>query len=668
MVPHAFVGRDREIAAAIRPLSATTEGRSAVVAFAGPSGIGKTALLQHAARRAAENGALVVWAEAWDADGTPAYWSWVHVASGLLKALGRDRFISAAGNDAGALIGLIPELGEQTFGRSIGGRTSPFDLTRSLESILRTIADERPVLLVFDDLHAADEASLKLLDLVIRSTRDAPVVFLAAYRDDLGLPPESLVKLVKDAERTDLKGLGRDDVARLYEVLTGSHSDDSLVDELMDASGGNPLYVREAIASLEGGTLHRPDQSLGYRVPKGLKALLRIRLATLEEDVLQVLAVASVIGRRFDLQQLHAVHDRDVARLASILDDALEADVIREVGGQGEYEFTQVLLRELLYEDVRPSERMRVHAVVAHALTQRYGPAQDDHLPEIAHHYFKAAQAADQRKTLDILVRAADEARARGAIGEARRSYQRALKVAELLGTTRSKRDSIKHAIAGLGDEEPTTSVGTIEVQPGRDVFRRDGDYWTVSFAGRVTHTKDSKGMGYLHQLLQAAGRELHVLDMAASATGNDPDRRGSSSSARAEGLEALSDGRGEPLLDQRAKEEFRRRIGDLEEEIEDADSMNDPERADRARVEMEQVMDTLAAAVGLGGRDRTVSLEAERARLSVSKALRSAIAKIAAHDRVLGEHLAATVRTGYFCSYLPDPRASGGWDVSERT
>ena len=545
----------------------------------------------------------------------------------------------------------------------------PFDLARSFESVFRTSAEERPVVVIFDDLQAADEASVELLHLLVRSTRGVGVVFLCSYRGDPDAPSsERLAKLVKDAKRIELRGFDEGSVRELYESMTNAPCSDDLARELLEATEGNPLYLKEAIASAQGGTLHRPDHSIGFRVPAGLKGLLRLRLTALSEEVLKVLAIASAVGRRFDLRLLAEVHGADAGRLAQLLDDPLRAGVVREIGGQGEYEFSQVLLRELLYEELRSSERMRLHAAIADALTRRYGPVQDDHLAEIAHHHFKAAQATDQKKTLDLLVRAGGEARSRGAVAEATRNYQRALKVAELQGAARSKRDSIKDALRSLSEPNAVAGMPRAGSEPEvaeHDLLRRDGDYWTMSYNGRVMRLKDSKGVGYLRQLLAAAGRELHVLDMAATAAGTDPARpRISAAQRRESGLEGSTSGTGEALLDTRAKEEFRKRIDDLQEEIDDAESMNDPERGHRAKVEMEHLIDALTSATGVGGRDRTVSLEAERARLSVSKALRGVISKIAEHDRALGEHLNATVRTGYYCSYTPDPRAARTWKL----
>ena len=112
------------------------------------------------------------------------------------------------------------------------------------------------------------------------------------------------------------------------------------------------------------------------------------------------------------------------------------------------------------------------------------------------------------------------------------------------------------------------------------------------------------------------------------------------------------------PLLDDRAKAEYRERITELREEIEEAKAFHDPERESRAREELELLSKELSAAVGLGGRDRPTGAAAERARVNVTRALRTAIDRVTEHDPGLGHHLRTCVRTGTFCAYEPGPDA----------
>lgn len=211
---------------------------------------------------------------------------------------------------------------------------------------------------------------------------------------------------------------------------------------------------------------------------------------------------------------------------------------------------------------------------------------------------------------------------------------------------------ALGHA-AGPAPPPADTTVATA------GVFRRDGDYWTVALGGDVVRVKDVKGMGYLQRLLGDPGREFHVLDLA---TG---DSRGATTAkaAAADGLTVDGTGDAGALLDGQAKAAYRRRLQDLRADADEAEAMGDGEREARAREEIDALAHELARAVGLGGRDRRAAAPAERARVNVSRAIRTAISRIGAHSRSLGHHLDSTVHTGTYCSYTPDPDAPPTWD-----
>src|SRR5262249_31607630 len=147
-------------------------------------------------------------------------------------------------------------------------------------------------------------------------------------------------------------------------------------------------------------------------------------------------------------------------------------------------------------------------------------------------------------------------------------------------------------------------------------VLRREGDFWTLAHAGKVARLRDSKGLRYLARLLGEPGREFHVLDLAAANGTRGSDADGG----------ALRQGPADAVLDERAKQAFRRRLDDLRAELEEAEAHNDRGRAEAAKGEIDALTEQLAHAVGLGGRDRAVGAVAERARSSVTKALRHAI------------------------------------------
>jgi hypothetical protein len=180
------------------------------------------------------------------------------------------------------------------------------------------------------------------------------------------------------------------------------------------------------------------------------------------------------------------------------------------------------------------------------------------------------------------------------------------------------------------------------------DVFRRDGTLWTLRYAGRTVRMRDAKGLRDLATLLRSPGRPIRAADLVAAA-------------ADAAVSAELRMGADE-VLDERARQELRARLLDLEAEIEEAGRWHDPERAARAVLERDALVAELAAATGLGGRPRRLGDQSERARKTVTARIRDVIDRVERVHPALGAHLRASVTTGTFCSYSPP--APTAWEL----
>ena len=179
------------------------------------------------------------------------------------------------------------------------------------------------------------------------------------------------------------------------------------------------------------------------------------------------------------------------------------------------------------------------------------------------------------------------------------------------------------------------------------NVFRRDGDYWTITFGTHTTRVRDVKGMRYLARLLADPGREFYVLDLVSLERGSIADG-----------------GDAGPMLDVRAKDAYQRRLVEIEQDIEESRALGDVECEKQADAERDALLRELSRAFGLGGRARRAGSSSERARASVTRAVRSAIRRIGDHDPHFREHLDRTIRTGSCCVYLPDLRAPVAWQL----
>jgi len=656
-----LVGREEELRLLAGGLQKALEGYGGLFVISGAAGMGKTRLAEWIAERAREQGARVVWGRCWETVDTPAYWPWSQLIRQTLEPLPREERDELVGAGRAAISRMVPDVIDPPDG-GIPHPTSRIEEFESLSSFFRRVAVQMPLVVLLEDVHAADESSQMMLQYLARETRTDHILLVATCdREEIDVKPlqgSFFSEIAREGVSIPLRGLDEEAISLLYQGLVGEKPHSPILSGLHSSTEGNPLFVTETIAMLSvTGELHRPDHSTGFRVPRSVRDMFRRRLSDLPEETHALLTMASVIGREFEATFLGRVAVLDSETTLTLLDDAVAAGVIQEAGALGRYRFAHVLIRETVYEELSPANRMRVHRLVAEALEDAGGADSEKRLPELAHHWFKAAQAGDPEKALIYTERAAQQAASKGAFEEAARLYGRASQVAELAAAPDDHLERLKKALlsarSATGGALRDPKVATSDL-----CFMREGEFWTLVYHGTTSRLKDIKGLGFIAQLLRAPGREFHVLDLVGAAQGNVP-----AAYNRVEG-ELRSEGLGDAgeMLDAAAKAAYRRRITELREEIEEADAFNDPARSERAQEELEALVGQISGAVGLGGRDRKAASAAERARLSVTKTIKDALRKISDNDPTLGSHLVSTIRTGTYCSYTPDPRVPVEW------
>lgn len=281
---------------------------------------------------------------------------------------------------------------------------------------------------------------------------------------------------------------------------------------------------------------------------------------------------------------------------------------------------------------------------------------------EYARMLLRRGQAADWGHARELLDRAAATVRTLGMVELGGR-------IGRLLEAAPEEAPPAAQSVAPIAEPDTPSVAMAPEPRrdrPGQERFQREGEFWTIAYDDAVVRLKDSKGLRQIALLLGQPGRELHATDLEAMVSGpaEPAATRPGSRSDRGE-LELRADGgdAGE-LLDAEARAAYKARLDDLQEEIDEADEFNDPIRAEKARDEREFLIRELARAVGLGGRDRKAASHAERARLNATRAIRSAMTNLTREHPSLGRYLAATIRTGRYCSYTPDPRTPVAWQL----
>ena len=436
-----FVGRARELDLLRDALKEAASGRGGVLLVTGEAGIGKTRLMHELARTASERGWRVLVGRCWEEGGAPAYWPWIQV---VREAGGDFEHLSAPPADDGPL--------------SVDPESLRFALFDSVTRFLIGVAGARPLVLLVDDLHAADAPSLQLLRFLGEAIAGAPILVLGSYRE--GDPrvremADSFAELVRIARRIALRGLSADEVqAYLAGVLPEQESRAAAAARLRAITGGNPFFLGEIVGLLAGGgALGESEPGAGpvWGVPEEVRALVRRRVAHVSPEALGILRTAAVIGRDIDLPVLERTSRLGTARLMDLLGEAEDAGaLVDDPARPGRLAFAHELVRETLYEDLPRGRRHELHLAIARALEERHSGEPDPRLEEIARHLALAAPLGDPLEAVEYLARAGDRASGLLAYEEAAAHYERALRL--LAGIAQAPADRRCELLLRLGD------------------------------------------------------------------------------------------------------------------------------------------------------------------------------------------------------------------------
>lgn len=479
-----FVGRSGELASLMGGLDDAVSGCGRLFLLGGEAGMGKSRLAAELAARGRERGARVLEGRCWEAGGAPDYWPWVQ----SLRSYARN----ADGGDVPSREGaiellrrLLPEPGRPSGPAGAPDSEADADRFRLFEAVagfLGHAARARPLVVILEDLQAADVASLVLLRFVADHLGEMPVLIVAIHRDpEPGRRRDPLPVLVNElsrqpvSRRLHLVGLAEPDVARFIEDATGVEPPAALVTLVCRRTGGNPLFVGEMVESLVAQGQFRgasPAASWHRTIPAGLHELIGRRLGRLSPDCRRALSLASVVGREFRIDVLTRLMGGSGDELLATLEAAAAASLIDDVPGRlGRLRFSDPIMRDVLLAEVPAPRRMRLHREIGEALESLTAADSESHLIELAGHFLAAALPACADKTVRYAVRAAARAAWRSAHGDAARHYQMALEALDLTRTgDQSRRCEIMlglagaHAGAGDGAAAGRTYLQSVEL------------------------------------------------------------------------------------------------------------------------------------------------------------------------------------------------------------
>lgn len=363
----------------------------------GEPGIGKTRLLEELAVRASDE-VCVLWGRCWEAGAASAYWPWIQILRDLIE---QDAQLPVRLNPylAAQVAQIVPELATMLPDVPELPRLEPaqarFELLDAVSRVLSEAAGRRPLLLLLEDLHAADASTLGLLEFVGRRLRTAPLAVVATYRameSASGECAAMLSRLSQQGAVVSLSRFRRPEVETMLQEFVGPELAGRVASDVLRTTEGNPLFLVEFGRLLGACGSDRAAVAAVVQddVPWGLRRAIAHRLEVLSERARDVLALGSLSGREFELPILAQAFEADAHDLEVGVAESVRASVVLQTGA-GRYRYSHILVREVVHQGIPIERRRALHLRLAELWERRVEPACWE---QAAYHYFEAGPAA----------------------------------------------------------------------------------------------------------------------------------------------------------------------------------------------------------------------------------------------------------------------------------
>jgi DNA-binding SARP family transcriptional activator/tetratricopeptide (TPR) repeat protein len=520
----ALIGRDAEIARLRRACEDAWGGRARVVFVTGEAGIGKTRVLERVAVEAAAGGGRVLAGRFHETEQMLPFQGWI-------DALRRGDVLGGLG-DLGAwraeLARLFPEVGPTP--RTAG---NPARLLEAMLTVVDRLAARQRLLLVLDDLHWADEMSVRLFSFIGRRIRQRPVLLVGSAREEDLTEARTLRQAVAELDREErllrlgLSPLSQAHTVELVRALlrrgAAEASVERMGEEIWRTSEGNPFVIVETARELVEGA---GAPGAGRVLPRRVRDLVSARLERLAEPSRRLAAVAAVIGREFSFPLLQRSGGLAPPETAEALEELVRRRIMSAVGDG--FDFTHDRIRRVVYDELLEPRRKTLHAAVGEALEALYADRPAEVYDRLAYHAFQADQ---QERALGYLLHAADRARGAAAHREEAALLAQALAIAEatgrheLLPDLRTRRGK---ALARLGlwtSARPDLEAGLVGFAAGQAERRAEVlvdlaevCFWSLDTANLRRYATEAGALAAqtgLHELVLHAGGWLGMAENA---------------------------------------------------------------------------------------------------------------------------------------------------------
>ena len=452
-----IAGRQRELTELMGKLDALGSDRGGFVLLGGEPGVGKTRLAEAVLVEARRRGWFSAVGHCYEMEGSPPYLPFLELLEYIARVVPPGRFRALLGNGAGELALVMPVIRQMYSDIPAAIELPPdqqrrFFFSRMLEFFERSGHNLQCVLL-FDDLHWADESTLLLLEHLAPHLPQLRILFVGTYRDvdlDVTRPfARTLERLTRQrlAERIIVRRMPEQDVAELLATLGAPDPPAALVRAIFRETEGNPFFVEEVFQHLreEGRVLDSEGHWLtdleldGIQVPEGVRLVIGRRLARVSADCLAVLTAAAVVGPRFTIAVLDALGEFTPDAVLDALEEAEGASLVLSLsaGRETRYSFSHELIRQTLLAGLSMPRRQRRHQKTADAIERAFAGKLEAHTSDLAYHLYQAGAAIESERTTRVLLLAARQAIAAGAFNEALSQVEKALSILETSGDLR---------------------------------------------------------------------------------------------------------------------------------------------------------------------------------------------------------------------------------------
>lgn len=462
-----LVGRADELVTLRAVVDAAFAGRTGLAIVEGEPGAGKTRLLEEITESAARNDALVVWGSCLEGAGTPTMWPWVQVVGGVLNALPSAERQEWLDGDLGRL---LEPRDVVLAGSALTDTGAQFRLFERVVAIVGQVSAQRALVIVIDDLHWADTASLQLFT-HLTAGLPARTVVIGALRDRAPAPETELARMLAAASRVPghrrivLGPLNLAEVTELVRRETGHDPSAGGARDIHARTAGNPFFVREMSRYLANGRTLTEDAATQTGVPSTVRDVVRHRLAELDDGAKRLLHIAALIGRDVGLGLLARAADVEVEVCLDRLEQLQGLGLVEPTPRDpSSVRFTHDLVRESVASITPQGRATQLHMCIADALEDT--DQDDDTVTErLAYHLWSAGPLADAARTAVALERAGSRAATKSALETAERHLRSAVNVARAAGLAALELSALSQltAVAGMRSMYGTATLDLLE-------------------------------------------------------------------------------------------------------------------------------------------------------------------------------------------------------------